>query len=34
MKLTITAKPKYIKYLSAHLQKEHPYTKERIKLRR
>lgn len=29
MKLIIKAKPRYIKYLAKHLQKEHPATKER-----
>lgn len=29
-KLTIKGKPKYIKYLSEHLKKEHPSTKKRL----
>lgn len=32
MKLSITGKSKYLKYLNAHLQKEHPLTKGKIKV--
>lgn len=34
MKLTIKTSKKYGKYLSKHLQKEHPKTKGKIKIRR
>ena len=34
MKIVIKANPKYAKRLFAHLRKEHPSTKKRMKLKR
>jgi hypothetical protein len=33
IKIIITATPKYGRYLSTHLQKEHPSTKGKVKLK-
>ena len=32
MKIVIKGKPKYIKYMAAHLKKEHPATKKRLSI--